>query len=61
MEKEDTSRSRGFGFIEFDTLDEAKAAIEGLNEMEHSGMSSALMQGMVASFNKISNIKKEQI
>lgn len=32
MEKEDTSRSRGFGFIEFDTLDEAKAAIEGLNE-----------------------------
>lgn len=35
--------------------------IEGLNEMEHAGMSSALVQGMVASFNKISNIKKEQI
>ena len=35
--------------------------IEGLNEMEHAGMSSALMQGMIASFNKISNIKKEQI
>ena len=35
--------------------------IEGLNAMEHSGMSSALVQGMVASFNKISNIKKEQI
>lgn len=32
MEKEDPSRSRGFGFIEFDTLDEAAAAIEGLNE-----------------------------
>ena len=35
--------------------------IEGLNEMEHKGLSSSLIQGMVASFNKISNIKKEQI
>lgn len=35
--------------------------IEGLNEMEHNGLSSSLIQGMVASFNKISNIKKEQI
>jgi len=35
--------------------------IEGLNEMEHKGMSSSLIQGMVASFHKISNIKKEQI
>ena len=35
--------------------------IEGLNEMERAGMSTALVQGMVASFNKISNIKKEQI
>lgn len=32
MEKEDNTRSRGFGFIEFDTLDEATAAIDGLNE-----------------------------
>ncbi|NIK92982.1 pyrroline-5-carboxylate reductase [Mangrovimonas sp. CR14] len=35
--------------------------IEGLNEMEHKGLSSSLIQGMVASFQKISNIKKEQI
>lgn len=35
--------------------------IEGLNEMEHKGLSSSLIHGMVASFNKISNIRKEQI
>lgn len=35
--------------------------IEGLNEMEHKGLSSSLIQGMVASFNKINNIKKEQL
>lgn len=35
--------------------------IEGLNEMEHKGLSSSLIQGMVASFNKINNIKKEQV
>ena len=35
--------------------------IEGLNEMEHKGLSSSLIQGMVASYNKISNIKKEQM
>jgi pyrroline-5-carboxylate reductase len=31
---------------------------EGLNEMEHNGMSSALIQGIVASFDKINNLKK---
>lgn len=35
--------------------------IEGLNEMEHQGLSSSLIQGMVASFNKINSIKKEQL
>ena len=35
--------------------------IEGLNEMEHKGLSSSLIHGMVASFNKINTIKKEQI
>lgn len=35
--------------------------IEGLNEMEHKGLSSSLIQGMVASFKKINTIKKEQI
>ena len=32
--------------------------IEGLNEMEHQGMSSALIKGLVTSFNKIDDIKK---
>ncbi len=31
--------------------------IEGLNEMEHSGLSSSLIKGIVASYNKINNIK----
>ena len=35
--------------------------IEGLNEMEHKGLSSSLINGMVASFNKINIIKKEQL
>ena len=32
--------------------------IEGLNEMEHHGMSSSLIRGMQASFKKINNITK---
>ncbi len=35
--------------------------IEGLNEMEHQGLSSSLIHGMVASFNKINSIKTEQL
>jgi pyrroline-5-carboxylate reductase len=35
--------------------------IEGLNEMEHKGLSSSLIQGMITSFNKINNIKQDQI
>jgi pyrroline-5-carboxylate reductase len=35
--------------------------IEGLNEMEHKGLSSSLIQGMVASFNKINSIKTDQL
>jgi pyrroline-5-carboxylate reductase len=35
--------------------------IQGLNEMEHKGLSSSLIQGMVASFNKISNIKEAEL
>jgi pyrroline-5-carboxylate reductase len=33
--------------------------IEGLNEMEHQGLSSSLIRGMVASFEKIDGIKKD--
>lgn len=32
--------------------------IAGLNEMEHQGLSSALIKGIIASFEKINNIKK---
>ena len=32
--------------------------IAGLNEMEHQGLSSALIKGIIVSFEKISNIKK---
>lgn len=32
--------------------------IAGLNEMEHQGLSSALIKGIVASFEKINNIRK---
>lgn len=35
--------------------------IEGLNEMEHKGLSSSLIQGMITSFNKINTIKTEQL
>ncbi len=35
--------------------------IEGLNEMEHKGLSSSLIQGMIASFQKINTIKIEQV
>ena len=35
--------------------------IQGLNEMEHQGLSSSLIRGIVASFNKISKIKEAQL
>ncbi|MEJ1223240.1 pyrroline-5-carboxylate reductase [Sediminicola sp. 1XM1-17] len=33
--------------------------IQGLNEMEHQGLSSSLIQGIVASYEKINQIKRE--
>jgi RNA recognition motif-containing protein len=33
----DTNRSKGFGFVEFESDDEAKAAISALNETEVEG------------------------
>ena len=38
MDRE-TNRSKGFGFVEFDSKDEAEAAIENLNGKEVSGRS----------------------
>lgn len=35
--------------------------IQGLNEMEHQGLSSSLIQGIVASYEKISRIKEGQL
>lgn len=35
--------------------------IEGLNAMEHKGLSSSLIQGMVASFKQINSIKTNQL
>ncbi len=35
--------------------------IQGLNEMEHQGLSSSLIQGIIASFDKISRIKEKQL
>ncbi|MEM9142555.1 MAG: pyrroline-5-carboxylate reductase [Bacteroidota bacterium] len=39
----------------------AGCTIRGLNEMENQGMSTALVQGIVASFEKISRIKEKQL
>lgn len=33
----ETGRSRGFGFVEFNNDEEAKAAMEALNGQEHQG------------------------
>ena len=33
----DTGRSKGFGFVEMSTDNEARAAIDALNEQEHDG------------------------
>lgn len=36
MDRE-TDRSKGFGFVEMETDDQARAAIQGLDEHEHEG------------------------
>ena len=33
----ETNRSKGFGFVEFETAEEAKAAIDGLNNQDVQG------------------------
>lgn len=37
IEDRETGRSRGFAFVEMNNADEAKSAIEGLNEQEIAG------------------------
>jgi cold-inducible RNA-binding protein len=37
LEDRETGRSRGFGFVEMGTANEATAAIEALNEREYAG------------------------
>ncbi len=37
IEDRETGRSKGFGFVEMDTDDQAQAAIDGLNDQEHGG------------------------
>jgi RNA recognition motif-containing protein len=37
IEDRDTGRSKGFGFVEMGSDQEAQAAIEGLHEKEHNG------------------------
>ncbi len=32
-----TNRSRGYGFVEYETLEEAEAAIKGMNETDMGG------------------------
>ena len=44
IEDRDTGRSRGFGFVEMGTGDEAAAAIEKFNGMEYDGRNLAVKE-----------------
>ena len=37
IQDRETGRSKGFGFVEMETDEQAKAAIDGLHEQEHEG------------------------
>lgn len=37
IQDRDTGRSKGFGFVEMGSDEEAQAAIQGLNEQQHEG------------------------
>jgi RNA recognition motif-containing protein len=37
IQDRDTGRSKGFGFVEMDSDEQAHAAIQGLNDQEHEG------------------------
>ena len=52
-------QARGHPESEIDRVTTPKGCtIEGLNEMEHQGLSSALIKGLITSFDKIEEIKK---
>jgi cold-inducible RNA-binding protein len=44
IEDRDTGRSRGFGFVEMGTADEASAAIEKFNGMDYDGRNLAVKE-----------------
>src|ERR1044072_217377 len=46
IEDRDTGRSRGFGFVEMGTADEASAAIDKFNGMEYDGRNLAVKEAM---------------
>lgn len=46
IEDRDTGRSRGFGFVEMGTPDEAAAAIEKFNGMDYDGRSLAVKEAL---------------
>jgi RNA recognition motif-containing protein len=37
IQDRDTGRSKGFGFVEMNSDEEARAAIDGLHDQEHNG------------------------
>ena len=47
IEDRDTGRSRGFGFVEMGTADEASAAIDKFNGMEYDGRNLAAVADAV--------------
>jgi RNA recognition motif-containing protein len=46
IEDRDTGRSRGFGFVEMGSADEASAAIEKFNGMDYDGRSLAVKEAL---------------
>lgn len=54
----DTGRSRGFGFVEMESQDEANAAMKGLNDKEINGRAMSVSVAREKSNNRTDNRKK---